>query len=135
MYSFHSSIADAIEKAWVFICFPTPAYQNSRTCRQELCFAEKKEKKIISIMTKSNWEPGSWLAFIIEGIPCLNWKNLGPHDLTTRMPDLLQRLRDLGTGSLPRITRNNQSEARAGLPNRRVSQPSIFSRIFKKAGS
>jgi hypothetical protein len=113
----HFRIADAIEKSWVFICFPTPAYQESKDCRTELCFAKKNGKKIIPIMTKSNWQPGGWLAYTITSIPCFKWENVQPDDVITRMPDLLQRLSSLATGNLPRtigsMSRNYTSEQRS----------------------
>jgi hypothetical protein len=96
LYSFndiYSSIADAIENAWVFICFPTPAYQESNACRKELCFAERKGKKIIPIMTKPNWQPGRWLALSIASVPCFKWENVQPDEVSTRMPALLERLK------------------------------------------
>jgi hypothetical protein len=111
---FHSRVADAIEKAWVFICFPTPAYQESDACRKELCLADRKKKKIIPIMTRPDWKPSSWLAYNIGSIPCFKWENVQPDDVVTRMPDLLQRLSNLATGNVSRIrgtmSRNYASE-------------------------
>ena len=114
-YSYFS-IADAIENSWVIICFPTPAYQDSNACRKELCFAEKKGKRIVPILTTPDWEPSSWLALTIASVPCFKWENIQPHDVEMKMPDLLQRLSNLATGNLSRtrvpMSRNFASEQR-----------------------
>jgi hypothetical protein len=67
-------------------------------------------------MTKSNWQPTSWLAMVIASIPCFKWENVQPDNVATRMPDLMQRLNGLATGNLSRargaISRNYASEPR-----------------------
>ncbi|CAF3476061.1 unnamed protein product [Rotaria socialis] len=106
-----TDIADAMDNSWVFICFPTPAYQNSKACRAELCLAHKSGKNIIPIMTKSNWQPSSWLLMVIASVPYFKWENVQPNDVGARMPDLVQRLKNLATGTLSRTTTRTRTTA------------------------
>lgn len=72
-------------------------------------------------MTKSDWQPSSWLALIIASIPCFKWENVQPDDVITRMPDLLQRLSAVATGNVSRrigtMSRNYTSERRSQTDN------------------
>jgi len=85
-------------------------------------------------MTKSNWRPSSWLALVLTSVPCFKWENVQPDDVEIKMPDLVQRLKDLATGNAPRtrgaISRDYTSESRPET-NRLAQSPDSTQR---KAG-
>ena len=53
-------------------------------------------------MTKSRWQPSSWLGYAIASLPCFKWEDVHPLNVEEKMPDLLRRLIDLASGNISR---------------------------------
>jgi hypothetical protein len=59
------SMAEAVEQSFCVIMCITLKYKNSKSCKQEIEYADKLNKPIIPLMLQKEYIPDSWLGLIL----------------------------------------------------------------------
>ncbi|XP_070208868.1 uncharacterized protein [Littorina saxatilis] len=62
------SMADAVDRSFVFLMCYSDAYETSEPCRQEARYAKTKKKPIIPVKLQADYEGDQWLGFLISGL-------------------------------------------------------------------
>ncbi|CAF1562737.1 unnamed protein product [Adineta ricciae] len=88
----YDSLAIGVENAAFVVCFLSPEYESSARSQIELEYAQKRHKKIIPCLTKTEetWRSIRWLSPILEGVKQENFRHFSPsNDIDSEMDYLL----------------------------------------------
>ncbi|CAF1431697.1 unnamed protein product, partial [Adineta ricciae] len=94
----YDSLAIGVENAAFVVCFLSPEYESSARSQIELQYAQKRYKKIVPCLTKTEetWRSIGWLGPILEGVKQEDFRHFSPsNEIDSEMDYLLWTLRKM----------------------------------------